>query len=165
MSTEQIPGDGKTFAGHLLRGNFKQIFQHDIPKAFKKLPSVTQAAVSIAYTAVNALKAITDFDQADLIGSVFGQFGKTIEDKARASLPEIVIQLQLYKDAAGTNDPNEIVATALQTIQKLDPKFQAAFWHDLAVYIAQLAADGDLSWGDAVQIVQWYYEHKKLETP
>ena len=130
---------------------------------FKKLPSATQAAVSIAYTAVNALKSITDFDKADLIGSVFGQFGTTVEDKIRTSLPNILIQLQLVKDAADTDDPDAILATALQTIQKLEPQFQAAFWHDLAVYISQLVSDGELSWGDAIQIMQWYYEHKKLE--
>lgn len=32
MSTEQIAGDGKTFAGHLIKGNFDQIFHHDLPK-------------------------------------------------------------------------------------------------------------------------------------
>lgn len=128
---------------------------------FSKLPDATRVAVSIGYAAVNAIKTVTDLDQADLIGSIFGVFGKTVEDKIRTELPNILIQLQLVKDTADTNDPNQILALALQTIQKLDPKFQAAFYHDLSIYIAQLAADGELSWADGVQLLQWYYDHKK----
>ena len=130
---------------------------------FHKLPDVTKAAVNIGYTAVNAMKAVTDFDQADLLGSIFGPFGKAIEDKARTAVPNILVQLQLVKQTADTNDPNQIVSIALQTIQKLDPDFQAAFWHDLSVYIAQVAADGNLSWSDGVMILQWYHDHKKQE--
>lgn len=143
-------------------GTFLAKIWQSIARLFAKLPSATKAAVEVGYVAVNTIKEITDLDSGNLIGSIFGQFGAAVEQKIRAGLPNVLIQLQLVKDAADLNDPDAIVKMALETIQKIAPQFQAAFYHDLSIYIAQLAADGNLSWEDGVHILQWYHDHQKI---
>jgi hypothetical protein len=41
-----------------------------------------------------------------------------------------------------------------------DGDIKSAFLHNLSILVAQVAADGKLSWGDGVYILEWYYQHE-----
>ncbi|WPU96503.1 hypothetical protein SNE25_13345 [Mucilaginibacter sabulilitoris] len=42
----------------------------------------------------------------------------------------------------------------------MDENIKGGILHQLSILIAQLAADGKLSWSDGVYLSQWYYEQK-----
>jgi hypothetical protein len=42
----------------------------------------------------------------------------------------------------------------------MDKNIKPGILHQLSILVAQIAADGKLSWSDGVLLSQWYYEHK-----
>jgi len=44
-------------------------------------------------------------------------------------------------------------------LQGLDGDIQSAFLHNLSILVAQVAADGQLTWSDGVYLLEWYYQN------
>jgi hypothetical protein len=114
---------------------------------------------------VTVTEAIKNFDTknpiaADILTSIIpGELDDTIKNKIRAELPKIVTELKLVDATLSLKDPNEIMLAAVKVIQQLDGDYSNAFLHNLSILVAQVAADGKLSWGDAILLVEWYYQN------
>jgi hypothetical protein len=54
--------------------------------------------------------------------------------------------------------PYDRVLTKL--LQGLDGDIKSGFLHNLSILLAQVAADGKLTWSDGVYVLQWYYQHE-----
>lgn len=88
MSTEQSAGDGKTFAGHLIKGNFDQIFHHDIPKVlnlgskeakalrdgWNKLSPTLQTGLVHASSIVDEIVKTANAIPADVVNNILSKF-------------------------------------------------------------------------------------------
>jgi hypothetical protein len=45
-------------------------------------------------------------------------------------------------------------------LQGLSGDIKSSFLHNLSIFVAQVAADGKLSWSDGVLILEWYYQNE-----
>lgn len=140
----------------------KKIWQ-GIKKLFDGLTPKLKDAIHIAVTIVEKIKNFVAGPGADVLTAIIpGELDDAIKDKLREWLPKIFIELKLVEECAGETDPNKIVECGIRTLQKISGDFQSAFLHDLSILIAQVAADGKLTWSDAVFILEWYYkQHPK----
>jgi hypothetical protein len=78
----------------------------------------------------------------------------------RAKLPEILTELKLADSCGSLTDPSAITACAVKVLQGLSGDVSSAFLHSLSILVAQVAADGKLTWSDGVYLLEWYYQHE-----
>ena len=135
-------------------------------KLFKGLLPDLKKAVHIGVIVTNAIK---DFDlknagTVDIITKLIpGEIDDKIKDKIREELPMIVTQLQLVDNTMMLTNKDEIVASAVKTLQQLSGDYRSSFLNSLSIIIAQVAADGKLDWNDAKYILAWYYDNQKID--
>jgi hypothetical protein len=136
-----------------------------IKKAFEGLVPELQNAVRIGVALVDKAKVFIDSPAADLITAIIpGNVDDKIRAKIQEELPKILIKLKLVENCLGESDPNKIVECALKTLQDMTKEDRKPFLHSLSILIAQVAADGKLTWSDALFILEWYYNnHKESE--
>lgn len=109
---------------------------------------------------VSALKAITEFDQADIIGSLVGKAGPVFEEKIRNELPKILTELKLVSSVANAGTPEQIIQAALNELHLSSDRAKDAFYHSIAAMLVVDLADGKLSWSEAVELVEFYYKNQ-----
>lgn len=118
------------------------------------------------HVGVQVTEAIKTFDTnnpeaADILTALIpGSLDDTIKAKIREELPKVVVELKLVDATLGLTDPNAIMLAAVRFIQQLDGDYSNAFLHDISIIVSKVAADGKLTWSDAVYLLQWYYDHK-----
>jgi hypothetical protein len=132
----------------------------NIRYAFAKLTPELKDILKHSTAIVERIKDFIASPTADLLTAIIpSEIDDVIKKKLRQILPILFTQLQLVNKCAGETDPNKIIACALETLSQLDTDIQNAYFHSIAVMIAQILADGKLNWADAVTIVQWYYDN------
>lgn len=128
---------------------------------FGAIPADLQKAVHIGVQVTDNLKKFVDSPAADILTAVIpGTVDDRIKVALREALPGILAQLKLADAVANLNDPEQITAAAVKTLQSLSGNLKSAFLHNLSILIAQVAADGKLSWQDGAYIMEWYYQYK-----
>ena len=133
----------------------------EVKSLFDSLESELKNAVHIGIVITENVKNFVDSPAADVLTTIIpGDADDKIKDLLRKQLPDILTKLKLVDSSLGLTDPNEITAAAIKVLQALDGDIKSAFLHDLSILVAQVAADGKLTWGDAVHILQWYYDHQ-----
>lgn len=141
-------------------GKFLKKIWTGIKKLFDGLTPKLQSAIHIGVTIVEKIKNFVAGPGADVLTIIIpGDLDDKIKEKLREMLPKIFTELKLVEQCAGETDPNKIVECGINTLQQISGDFQSAFLHDLSILIAQVAADGKLTWSDAVFILEWYYKH------
>jgi hypothetical protein len=134
---------------------------NSIRSLFNKLPATVRNAVHIGVSVTENIKKFVESPLADVLTTIIpGDIDDKIKQALRAGLPIILTDLKLAQGMGTMTDPQEITRCAIQALQKLDGEIKNAYLHNLSVFVAQLAADGKLSWSDGVCIVEWYYQHK-----
>lgn len=132
-----------------------------IKSLFDGLPAEFKTAINIGVVITDNIKKFVDSPAADVLTLLIpGDIDDKIKDLLRAKLPVILTELKLADSCAGLTDPNEITACAIKVLQGLTGDIQSAFFHNLSILVAQVAADGKLSWSDGVYILEWYYQHQ-----
>lgn len=132
-----------------------------VKSLFNKFPDNLKAAVHIGVSVTESIKIFIDSPVADILTAIIpGDIDDKIKQILRNGIPVILTNLKLTDECSSLTDPQEITACAVKTIQHLDGDIKSAFLHNLSILITQLAADENLSWSDAVCIVEWYYQHK-----
>lgn len=130
---------------------------------FKNLPKILQDSIGIGVAITNGVKNF-DVNNPGVVDAITAIIPGNLDDKIvadlRVALPKIVIELRLVEATVTLTDPNEIMLAAVKVIQGLDGDVQSAFLHSFSIMAAQVAADGKLSWSDAVYLLQWYYKNK-----
>ena len=102
-----------------------------------------------------------DSPAADILTAIIpGDLDDELKTLLRTKLPEILTELKLADSCSGLTDQSQITACAVKVLQDLDGDVKSAFLHSLSVLVAQVAADGKLTWSDGVYILQWYYQHE-----
>lgn len=132
-----------------------------IEKLFNKMQPLLKDAIQIGVTITEKLNTFVNSPEADIITALIpSTLDDAIKDKLRIALPKILAELKLVGNCANETDPDKIVACAIQALQQLDGDIKSAFLHNLSILIAQVAADGKLSWSDGVYVLEWYYQNK-----
>jgi hypothetical protein len=141
----------KTFLSKLWAG---------IKNLFDAFPSELKTAVHIGVIVTEAIKTFVDSPEADVLTAIIpGSIDDDIKNLLRAKLPVILTELKLADSCSSLTDPAQITACAIQVLQGLDGDIKSAFLHNLSILIAQVAADGKLTWSDGVYILEWYYQN------
>ena len=132
-----------------------------IKSLFNSFPADLKEAVSIGITVTENIKALIDSPVADILTAIIpGNIDDKIKQALRGAIPVILADLKLADKCGSLTNPQEITHCAVETLQKLDGDIKSAFLHNLSVLVAQVAADGQLSWSDGVCILEWYYRNK-----
>jgi len=127
---------------------------NQIKALFDGIPAELKTAIHIGVLVTENIKNFVDSP------IIPGNVDDEIKNWLRAKLPAILTELKLADSCSGLTDPNEITACAVKVLQGLDGDVKSAFLHNLSILIAQVAADGKLSWSDGVYILEWYYQHE-----
>jgi hypothetical protein len=136
-----------------------------IQSLFNNFPADLKTAVHIGVTVTQNIKNLIDLPVVDILTAIIpGDTDDKIKQVLRTGIPVILFNLKLADTCGELKDPQQITACAIKTLQSLDGDIKSAFLHTFSVLVAQLAADGKLTWGDAVCIVEWYYQHKLKTT-
>jgi len=139
---------------------FSRLWDH-VKQLFGGLPHDLKVAIHIGVSVVEGFKTVLDSGVTDVLTAVIpGDVDDKIKDWLRAKIPTILTEMKLADQCSQLTDPNEITACAIGVLQKLDGDIKNAFLHNLSILIAQVAADGKLTWSDGVYLLQWYYENK-----
>jgi hypothetical protein len=134
---------------------------NQIKALFDGIPAELKTAIHIGVLVTENIKNFVDSPAADILTTIIpGNVDDEIKSWLRAKLPAILTELKLADSCTGLTDPNEITACAVKVLQGLDGDVKSAFLHNLSILIAQVAADGKLSWSDGVYILEWYYQHE-----
>jgi hypothetical protein len=149
-----------------IKSFFNNLWQ-SIKSLFNSFPAELKEAVAIGITVTQNIKTFIDSPVADILTAIIpGNVDDNIKQALRTALPIILTNLRLADNCADLTDPREITKCAVETLQKLDGDIKSAFLHNLSVLVAQVVADGQLSWSDGVCILEWYYQHKfKISVP
>src|ERR1700743_1030352 len=134
---------------------------NQVKALFDGIPAELKTAIHIGVVVTENIKNFADSPAADILTAIIpGDIDDEVKNWLRAKLPAILTELKLADSCSSLTDPNEITACAVKVLQGLDGDIQSAFLYNLSVLIAEVAADGKLTWSDGVYILQWYYQHE-----
>lgn len=142
----------KTFLSHLWDA-ISSIFE-------KAETEVREIFLPVVIQIVDAAKNLTDADTTDLIGKLAGSAGAEVEDKLRTALPKILIELKLVDAALKNDSPDQIIAAGFANLRLSSDDAYNAFLHSIAAMLLKALSDGELSWSEAVELVEFYYKNK-----
>ncbi len=132
-----------------------------IQNLFNRIPAELQSAIHTGVVVTENIKTFVDSPAADILTALIpGETDNRIKIALRAALPAILLQLKLAGSCSNATTPEEITTCAIKTLQSITGDLKSAFLHNLSVLIAQVAADGKLTWQDGAYIMEWYYQHK-----
>jgi hypothetical protein len=130
-----------------------------IKRMFEGFDDEVKTAIHISVTLVENLKNFVESPAADVLTTVIpSQLDNRLKNWLRVKLPGILQQLKLA-DAQLTDD-SEIVIQAAKQLKQMQGSVKSGFLHSLSILIAQIVADGKLTWDDGVYILQWYYQYR-----
>lgn len=133
----------------------------EIKDLFSGMPAELQIAIHIGVIVTENIKNFVDSPAADVLTALIpGDADDELKDLLRAKLPSILTELKLADSCGTLTDPAQITACAIKVLQGLDGDIQSAFLHNLSVLVAQVAANGKLTWSDGVYLLQWYYQNE-----
>jgi hypothetical protein len=133
----------------------------DVKTLFESFPDEMKTAIHIGVLITENIKNFVDSPVADVLGALIpDDIGEDIKAWLRAKIPGILTELKLADSCSGLTDPQQITACAIKVLQGLDGDIQSAFLHNLSIFIAQVASNGQLTWSDGVSILEWYYQNE-----
>ena len=133
----------------------------EVESLFNGISPELKTAIHIGVLVTEAIKTFVDSPATDVLTAIIpGDADNEIKDLLRAKLPAILTELKLADSCTGLTDPSQITVCAIKILQGLDGEVSSAFLHSLSILVAQVAADGKLSWSDGVYILQWYYQNE-----
>lgn len=140
---------------------FLKSIWNKIENIFVALPTDIKVALHIGILITENIKTFVDSSAADLLTMLIpGDLDDIMKDKLKISLPILLCELKLVENTLNITQPDAIAKAAIETIKAMDENIKRGILHQLSILIAQLAADGKLSWSDGVYLSQWYYEQK-----
>ena len=141
--------------------NFITKIWAQVKALFQSIPAELKTAIHIGVLITENIKNFTDSPVPDVLTELIpGDIDDKIKSWLREKLPVILTELQLADSCGVLTDPNEITVCAVKVLQNLEGNIQSAFLHNLSILIAEVAADGKLSWSDGVYILEWYYQRE-----
>jgi hypothetical protein len=122
-------------------------------------PDLKQA-IHTGVAITEAIKNFVESPAADVLTALIpGTLDDKIKQALRLALPKIFLQLKLVDELSVEFDsPDDFGKAAIEVLRSLNPADKSRELHNLAILIAQVAADGKLTWSDGAYVVEWYYQ-------
>jgi hypothetical protein len=137
-----------------------------ITSLFQSFPSEIKTAIHIGVVVTENIKTFINSPAADVLTALIpGDIDDEIKNLLRAKLPGILTELKLADSCSGLTDPQQITTCAIKVLQGLNGDIKNAFLHNLSIFIAQVAAKGNLTWSDGVTVLEWYYQNEYKAAP
>ncbi len=137
----------------------------EVKALFDGIPAELKTAIHIGVVVTENIKNFVDSPAADVLTAIIpGDIDDEIKNWLRAKLPEILTELKLADSCSALTDPTAITACAIKVLQGLDGDIQSSFLHSLSILVSQVAADGKLTWGDGVYLLEWFYKNEYQPT-
>jgi len=134
---------------------------NQIKTLFDEISPELKLAIHIGVLVTENIKIFVDSPAADILTTLIpGNIDDAIKNLLRAKLPVILTELKLADSCSELTDPEQITQCAIKVLQGLNGDVRSAFLHNLSIFIAQVAADGKLTWSDGVLILEWYYQNE-----
>ncbi|PTQ94904.1 hypothetical protein C8P68_106118 [Mucilaginibacter yixingensis] len=132
-----------------------------VKSLFDSLPTEYQSAIHLGVIVAENIKKAVDSPTADILTAIIpGDVDDKIKTVLRQQLPQLLAELKLADNCGELTEPEAIANCAIQTLQQLEGDIKSAFLHNIAILVAQIAADGKLTWSDGVYLLEWYYKNK-----
>ena len=132
-----------------------------IERLFDGMPSNIKTAIHIGVVVTENMKTFIDSPGADILTAIIpGDIDDEIKGWLRAKLPALLCELKLADSCGSLTDLEQITACAIKCLQDKSGDLKSAYLHSLSIFIAQIAADGKLTWHDGVSILEWYYQNE-----
>jgi hypothetical protein len=136
-------------------------FWKNIQALFNRIPAELKTAIHTGVVVTENIKTFVESPAADILTLLIpGETDDRIKAALRIALPKILVQLKLADSCSAVTTPDELTICAIKTIQSLSGDLKSAFLHNLSVLIAQVAADGKLTWQDGASVMEWYYQNR-----
>jgi len=133
----------------------------EVKSLFDGIPDELKIAIHISVIITENIKSFVDSPAADILTAIIpGDLDDELINLLRAKLPAILTELKLADSCGSLTDPSQITSCAVSVLQGLDGDIKSAFLHNLSILIAQVAANGNLTWSDGVYILEWYYQNE-----
>jgi hypothetical protein len=131
-----------------------------IAKIFKAADEGTKRLLPIVTGIVNRIKEIDDTHIGDIITMIIpGDADDKLVAKFREILPKVILALGNIKEISDTEDVNEKLKKILVAINVSPEDTKKVFYTGLATLILEKVSDGELSWGDSLVILKYYYDN------
>ena len=141
--------------------SFLTMIWNEIKSLFNGMSPELKTAIKIGVVITENIKNFVDSPVADVLTALIpGDIDDQIKNWLRAQLPTILTELKLAGSCGSVTDPQEITRCTIKILQGLGGDIKSAFLHNLSIFIAQVAADGHLTWGDGVLLLEWYYKNE-----
>jgi hypothetical protein len=141
-----------------------------VRSTYDRLIGASQKYVPLAIRIVEGIKKVVESPVDDVVAEILkavipGTGDDLAIDKARVMiekwLPKVAIELRLIDAANNIEDPNEQLKAMIAELQKFDIKGQWAMWHEIAVMLIDMLADGEWSWADSKVMAEYIYQNMK----
>lgn len=138
-----------------------------VEKLFTNASNEVKKYVPVAINVVQVLKTLIDNPVADSLAALVG--ASSIDAKLKTIITEVLLELELLEGvntASNQDQINAAIQTFVASIPGLSTATQGRIYSSIAALLLQeLANDGSLSFGQAVSIIEGYYETGGLPTP
>lgn len=137
---------------------------------FNSLEREVKKYVPVAINIVEGVKDVIDSPVADVVLAITkkaipGEKDDVLIDKVltfvKNKLPMLLLELKMVNSIAGIEDPNEQLKAILAELKFTSDRSKNAFYHGLASLILESLSDGELTWGEAVMVAEYYYQNTK----
>ncbi len=141
--------------------SFLNIIWNKIKSLFNGISPEMKTAIKIGVVITENIKNFVDSPVADVLTALItGNIDDEIKNWLKAKLRIILTELKLADGCRSLTDPQEITKCAIKVLQDLGGDTRNAFLHNLAIFIAQTAANGHLIWGDGILLLEWCYKNE-----
>src|ERR1700747_3543675 len=140
---------------------FLATIRAEIKSIFEGIPAKLKTAIHIGAVVTDNIKNIVDSPAAGVLTAIIpGYIDDEVKNWLRAKRPAIVTELKLADNCGALTDPSAITVCAVKVLQGPDSDVKNSFLHHRSSLVAQVASDGELSWGDGVYLLEWFYKNE-----
>lgn len=149
-----------------MKNLLKKIWDY-VKGLYEALIGTSEKYVPIAIRIVEGVKKVVESPVDDVVAAILktaipGTTDDVVIDKVKIIienwLPKIALELRIINSINGIDDPNEQLKAILNEIRKLSVKGKWINYHDFAVMIIDLLADGRWTWADSVQLAEYTFQ-------
>lgn len=117
--------------------------------------------IHVAVVITENVKKFIDNPVGDFLLSVIDEkIPGDVTGKVKEVLPKVILALQLIDDCKDLEDQEATLKCIASKIQSASDEFKNAFYHSLAVTLAEQLSDGKIGFSDAIALVEWYYKNQ-----
>lgn len=136
-----------------------------ISRLWSSIKPDAEKALIIGMKITDAVKNAVNHPVADILTAIIpGDVDDKIKARLRDAAPKAIITLGLAQQCSNETDPAKIIECASRTLQNIKDSYlgeeaYGSLCDSFAVMMAQVAADGKVSWDDFKYVSKWFFDN------